>query len=117
MEYERQEMFPEDNMILELTTMQIYIKHLSMTKAIIRAMATHTKDTASTQIPAPLSSFDLTNVCPPLFCFVYIPTRAHLTPSDVSKVISIDDVEGIGQLFDSFCVSQSHNGAVHPPSL
>jgi hypothetical protein len=33
--------------------------------------------------------------------------------ADVSKVLSVDDVEGIGQFFDGFCVSQQQNGALN----
>lgn len=36
-----------------------------------------------------------------------------LTPfADVSKVMSIDDTEGIGRFFDGFAVAQAHNGTL-----
>lgn len=91
--------------------MQIYTKRSLMTKAITRAMATRMRDMASTQISAPRSLFDLTNVCYPSF-MICNDLNVSKCLSDVSKVISIDDVEGIGQLFESFCVSQTVNGTV-----
>ncbi len=36
-----------------------------------------------------------------------------LTSIDVSKVVSIDDTDGIGAFFDGFAVSPTQNGTAH----
>ncbi len=41
----------------------------------------------------------------------HVSLSGLLTIPDVSKVMSIDDTEGMGQLFDAFCVRQTQNGA------
>jgi hypothetical protein len=86
---------------------QIFIRPSVTTRATTPATVTPMRNMALILMPAPLSLCGLINVRPlTLTCSLC----EVLTIPDVSKVMSIDDTEGIGQLFDAFCVRQTQNG-------